>query len=259
MALRSIFIILAIIFPAMVLAKDFMVGDYKGWTNNFNYQAWAQGKNFRVGDRLVFKYPVGMHNVFKVNGTGFQNCIKPPLSQALTSGQDIIVLATPVFKYPVGMHNVFKVNGTGFQNCIKPPLSQALTSGKDIIVLATPGNKWSIFIILAIIFPAMVLAKDFMVGDYKGWTNNFNYQAWAQGKNFRVGDRLVFKYPVGMHNVFKVNGTGFQNCIKPPLSQALTSGKDIIVLATPGNKWYLCGVGNHCAFGGQKLAITVQS
>ncbi|KAA8516884.1 hypothetical protein F0562_017298 [Nyssa sinensis] len=83
----------------------------------------------------------------------------------------------------------------------------------------------SIFIILAIIFPAMVSAMDFMVGDDKGWTINFDYQTWAQGKDFRVGDRL---------------------------------GKDIIVLATPGRKWYLCGVGKHCAAGGQKLAITVQ-
>ncbi|KAM7524349.1 hypothetical protein LguiA_014251 [Lonicera macranthoides] len=41
-------------------------------------------------------------------------------------------------------------------------------------------------------------------------------------------------YPVGVHNLFKVNETGFQNCFKRPLSEALTSSKDMIVLATPG-------------------------
>lgn len=59
--------------------------------------------------------------------------------------------------------------------------------------------------------------------------------------------------------MFKVNGTAFQNCTVPPLNEALTSGNDTIVLATPGRKWYICGVGKHCQVGGQKLAITVQS
>ena len=66
----------------------------------------------------------------------------------------------------------------------------------------------------------------------------------------------VFQYPVGAHNVFKVNGTAFQNCQKPPLREALTTGNDVIVLATPGRKWYICGVRNHCNYG-QKLVITV--
>ena len=68
----------------------------------------------------------------------------------------------------------------------------------------------------------------------------------------------MFQYPVGSHNVFKVNATGFQNCIIPPASQALTTGNDTIFLAAPGKKWYICGVGMHCESGGQKLAITVQ-
>lgn len=29
------------------------------------------------------------------------------------------------------------------------------------------------------------------------------------------------------------------------------------MLATPGRKWYICGVGQHCATGGQKLFIVV--
>jgi len=56
--------------------------------------------------------------------------------------------------------------------------------------------------------------------------------------------------------VFKVNGTAFQSCAVPPENEALTSGNDRIVLATPGRKWYICGVGGHCS-AGQKLVITV--
>ncbi|XP_038695390.1 blue copper protein 1a-like [Tripterygium wilfordii] len=67
----------------------------------------------------------------------------------------------------------------------------------------------------------------------------------------------VFKYAVGAHNVFQlVNGTLFQNCVKPPANEALTTGEDHIALGSPGKKWYICGVGKHCE-GGQKLAIEV--
>ncbi|XP_074381166.1 blue copper protein 1b-like [Apium graveolens] len=116
-----------------------------------------------------------------------------------------------------------------------------------------------ILILLAIALPVLISAKDFMVGDHTGWTINFDYQTWAEDKEFYVGDKLIFSYPVGSHNVFKVNGTGFQNCIKPALSEALISGNDTIVLATPGRKWYICGVGQHCASGGQKLFIVVNA
>lgn len=64
-------------------------------------------------------------------------------------------------------------------------------------------------------------------------------------------------YPPGAHNVFKVNGTGFQDCKAPAGAEALATGNDVITLATTGRKWYICGVGKHCEKGGQKLAITV--
>ncbi|XP_009362842.2 blue copper protein 1b-like [Pyrus x bretschneideri] len=119
-------------------------------------------------------------------------------------------------------------------------------------------SSW-LFIILAVLatFAPSILATDYVVGDDKGWTINFDYQAWAQGKMLFVGDNLVFNYPKGVHNVYKVNGTGFQECSAPLDSVPLTSGKDVINLATSGRKWYICGVSRHCLDAGQKLAITV--
>ncbi|KAK9276452.1 hypothetical protein L1049_005985 [Liquidambar formosana] len=54
MASTQIFFIIATmaVFVPSVLAKEFVVGDDKGWTNNFDYQAWAKGKVFQVGDTL---------------------------------------------------------------------------------------------------------------------------------------------------------------------------------------------------------------
>ncbi|KAK9276378.1 hypothetical protein L1049_005911 [Liquidambar formosana] len=67
----------------------------------------------------------------------------------------------------------------------------------------------------------------------------------------------VFKYPEGVHNVFEVDKTAFQQCVAPATTEALATGNDVITLATPGRKWYICGVGKHCEARNQKLAITV--
>ncbi|CAN1239399.1 Blue copper protein [Linum grandiflorum] len=66
---------------------------------------------------------------------------------------------------------------------------------------------------------------------------------------------------MGDHNVYKANGTEFWNCEVPLAASrglALTSGNDIIVLATPGRKWYICGKPNHCSTYNQKLVIVVK-
>lgn len=66
---------------------------------------------------------------------------------------------------------------------------------------------------------------------------------------------VVFKYQAGANSVYKVDGAAFKECI-PPKSAPLTTGNDMIVLATPGRKWYISGVGQYCKLG-QKLVITV--
>lgn len=54
MASSQLFIILAVlgIFAPSILAKDFVVGDAQGWTVKIDYEAWAKGKQFNVGDNL---------------------------------------------------------------------------------------------------------------------------------------------------------------------------------------------------------------
>ncbi|VVA41647.1 PREDICTED: mavicyanin [Prunus dulcis] len=111
---------------------------------------------------------------------------------------------------------------------------------------------------VVILLPTIAMAMEFVVGDANGWKPGFDYQAWAKDKVFHVGDTLVFNYPSPPHNVFKVNGTGFKECVKPTTNDQppLTSGNDKIELKTAGNKWYICSTSNHCALG-QKLTITV--
>ena len=45
-------------------------------------------------------------------------------------------------------------------------------------------------IAVAVLLPATTMATDYMVGDDSGWTTNYDYQAWAKGKVFHVGDKL---------------------------------------------------------------------
>ncbi|CAN1765350.1 Blue copper protein [Linum perenne] len=231
--------------PLATLAKDFIVGDESGWTTNFDYQSWAYGKDFRVGDRLIFKYKMGVHNVYKANGTEFQNCEVPSAASrglAMTSGNDIVVLATPGRKWYI---------------CGKP--YHCSSKNQKLVIFVKPNsNSWAPS---PSPLPSLAVGKDFIVGDSYGWTTNFDYQSWAKGKNFFVGDRLIFKYPMGVHNVYKANGTEFQNCEVPSAASrglAMTSGNDTVVLATPGRKWYICGKPNHCSYYMQKLVIDVK-
>ncbi|CAI0476689.1 unnamed protein product [Linum tenue] len=117
-------------------------------------------------------------------------------------------------------------------------------------------SMFAVVAALAVFAPMMASATQYVVGDETGWTKDFDYTTWTAGKQFFVGDSLVFNYPAGKHNVFKVNGTDFQQCSKPLVGAPLTTGSDEIELKTTGRKWYICGVSGHCATG-QKLVITV--
>ncbi|XP_077210094.1 cupredoxin superfamily protein [Tasmannia lanceolata] len=124
--------------------------------------------------------------------------------------------------------------------------------------MALIGSRVPLVLMVAIfILPAFALTTEFIVGGEDGWTAGVDYAAWANGKKFFVGDVLVFNYAKGAHTVVKVNGTGFSACQTSPNSGVFTSGNDKITLLTPGNKWYICGVSNHCSYYNQKLKITV--
>ncbi|GLJ42151.1 hypothetical protein SUGI_0872940 [Cryptomeria japonica] len=119
----------------------------------------------------------------------------------------------------------------------------------SIILLA------SLTLIIMICSPVNA-ANNFTVGDEKGWTLGFDYQAWTQGKQFHVSDILVFNYPKGVHNVLVVNGSSFANCIKEPISGKFETGHDNLQIKKSGNIWFICGVGQHCQ-NGMKFKITV--
>ncbi|KAL5749263.1 hypothetical protein ACOSP7_023866 [Xanthoceras sorbifolium] len=95
-----------------------------------------------------------------------------------------------------------------------------------------------------------------IVGGSDGWTLFTDSTNWTKGKEFHVGDVLVFNYESDLHNVMQVNSTAYEDCIKEPYTRLFTSGSDSVVLSEVGQFWYICGVGDHCE-NGQKLSINV--
>ncbi|KAL6174586.1 hypothetical protein ACLB2K_051232 [Fragaria x ananassa] len=114
-----------------------------------------------------------------------------------------------------------------------------------------------IFAVLAIFVP-LVLAKQYTVGDKDGWAYMIDYDAWTKGKQFAVGDTLLFKYPEGAHNVVEVKEDEYAQCKASPTAKELTSGQDVIKLDAPGKRYFICTIGKHCVKK-QKIAITVGS
>lgn len=105
---------------------------------------------------------------------------------------------------------------------------------------------------------AAASAATLTVGGSSGWTLGQNYDTWASGQTFAVGDKLVFSF-VGTHTVTEVNKNDYDNCAVAGNSISDTSSSPATLdLATAGMHYYICTVSGHCA-GGMKLAINVGS
>ncbi|XP_071737209.1 stellacyanin-like [Rutidosis leptorrhynchoides] len=117
----------------------------------------------------------------------------------------------------------------------------------------------AIFVVMMVASSA-VAQTTYVVGDAMGWGIPSNgaaaYTSWASGKTFKVGDTLVFNFQTQAHNVEEVTQAAYGPCtLANPISR-VTNGPASIKLTTPGNHYYVCGVGAHCT-AGQKLTINV--
>ncbi|KAK1681793.1 hypothetical protein QYE76_042641 [Lolium multiflorum] len=69
---------------------------------------------------------------------------------------------------------------------------------------------------------------------------------------------IVFTYTAGQHTVVEVTGAGFKACDMTgnAMLGSWNSGSDTINLDTAGRRWFICGVGSHCAQGMKLLVVT---
>ncbi|KAF1864072.1 hypothetical protein Lal_00048637 [Lupinus albus] len=95
-------------------------------------------------------------------------------------------------------------------------------------------------------------ADTYTVGDEAGWT--FGVASWPNGKQFEEGDKFVFKYDRNIHNVVKVNETGYNACDYTGDVAVLQSGNDTLRL-TAGTHYFICHIADHCQQRGMKIAL----
>ncbi|KAF5749622.1 Blue copper -like protein [Tripterygium wilfordii] len=102
-------------------------------------------------------------------------------------------------------------------------------------------------------------AVEYVVGDSTGWvvpSANTFYSTWASGKNFSVGDVLVFNFATGAHDVAVVTDDAYESCnTANPINQTNT-GPARITLTNDTDYYFICTIAGHCA-SGQKLEIDV--
>ncbi|KAK3124518.1 hypothetical protein QOZ80_7BG0587710 [Eleusine coracana subsp. coracana] len=111
-------------------------------------------------------------------------------------------------------------------------------------------------VIAAAFLPVLTSATDYLVGDKAGWTLSYSI-GWPEGKNFQVGDSLVFTYPKGNHTVTEVDGQTFKECYRQGNTiKEWNSGNDTVRLDKPGRRWFFCSVADHCEMG-LKLVVNV--
>ncbi|GMH28848.1 hypothetical protein Nepgr_030691 [Nepenthes gracilis] len=98
-----------------------------------------------------------------------------------------------------------------------------------------------------------------VVGGSNGWEippNATFYAEWAKPRTFGVGDKLVFPYRTGAHNVLQVSAKDFETCSDDDVINYFFKGPTVVQLNATGDYYYYSGVGTHCE-AGQKLHITV--
>ncbi|XP_030456282.2 basic blue protein-like [Syzygium oleosum] len=84
---------------------------------------------------------------------------------------------------------------------------------------------------------------EYTVGDAGGWT--VNIEGWTQGKKFRPGDVLLFKYDPALHNVVSVDLDSYDTCTLGESPKIYESGKDRVVLKR-GNSFFFSSKGRDC-------------
>ncbi|KAK9910682.1 hypothetical protein M0R45_034634 [Rubus argutus] len=123
--------------------------------------------------------------------------------------------------------------------------------------MARNTSALAVIALFVVVFPSMVLATQYIVGDDQGWDSGVDYYSWMNGKTFHVGDSLVFNYDPSLHNVVvAANSDVYENCGTSPNFGIWDSGNDVFTLPTKGTYYFLCQY--HCDYSDQSIAVVVK-
>ncbi|OAY81028.1 uclacyanin 1-like [Ananas comosus] len=99
-------------------------------------------------------------------------------------------------------------------------------------------------------------SADYTVGGPSGgWDTSTDLKTWATNQKLAVGDSLTFTYQ-SFHDVVEVKKSGYDSCSAANSLATYTGGRTAIPLASPGKRYFICGVPGHCT-AGMKLEVDV--
>ncbi|KAE9591285.1 hypothetical protein Lal_00038626 [Lupinus albus] len=109
---------------------------------------------------------------------------------------------------------------------------------------------------MLVFYSEIVHATTYTVGDERGWT--YNLAGWTEGKHFKIGDRIVFKYDPRVQDVVVLNGykKAYDTCITPSETIVYNTGNDEFVLSG-GVNYFISNIPGQCE-AGLKLAIETE-
>ncbi|XP_052163512.1 blue copper protein-like [Oryza glaberrima] len=100
------------------------------------------------------------------------------------------------------------------------------------------------------------VAKDYTVGGSYGWDTYVDYDKWAAGKTFIVGDTITFKYEP-YHNVVEVPAeTDYDGCVSTNPVSVHSGGNTTFELAAAGTRYFICSIPRHCLNGTMHVKVT---
>ncbi|KAK7388668.1 hypothetical protein VNO78_23491 [Psophocarpus tetragonolobus] len=271
---RNLFVVLfavATLLHGSAAQTRHVVGDALGWTipsgGAATYATWASSLTFSLGDSLVFNFSTGQHDVAKVTKSGFDACNGGSPIFSIRNGPATVTLNETGEQYyicTVGAHcsagqklaiNVTRASAT------PSPAPQPSPSGSPPTPAPAPQRSSPTPPPSSAPAPGPSTGPvTFIVGDTTGWTiangGASFYTTWASGKNFRVGDILVFNYASNAHNVEEVTKANFDSCSSASPIATYSAPPVRLALNKSGEHYFICGITGHCA-AGQKLSINV--
>ncbi|KAL1191891.1 Mavicyanin [Cardamine amara subsp. amara] len=255
MATKKIFfgLVLAVMTLTVLLgscsAKTYKVGDYHGWTANYDmYYSWARGKEFHVGDSLIFNYDPNVNDVTQVSGgLKYRFCDSSSPKAVYKTGQDVVNLTEPGYHFFITSNHSLCTSGQKlFVLVVQEPPSKSRSSP---ISPPPPSNN-----------KIVPVGKMYKVGDSRGWSvyNSYYYYRWSEPKEFYVGDNLFFQYNKDLNDVIEISDElEFRSCEPTSRVAEYKTGHDLIKLTKPGVHYFISLKTGLCQ-AGLKLKVTVR-
>ncbi|XP_073126554.1 stellacyanin-like [Henckelia pumila] len=118
--------------------------------------------------------------------------------------------------------------------------------------MANFGRRILNLIVLMVISSSVprIPATRYLVGDSpNGWSLEVYYESWTSGKNFTVGDTLVFMYDHLYHSVSLVRAEDYEKCTSAKAIASDNSGVTEINLYKPGPFYFISSTRLFCNAG----------